>query len=145
MRTTVAIVFAMLMLLSACAGSAPAPSEPAAALEGTQWTLRDFAGHRPSPRPVTLRFEAGRASGRAPCNAVSANYTRDGDGNGDAGGESLRFGPITASKMYCADAAALEDAYLAALRQIDRASIEGQILTLSGAGAQLAYSSTPED
>lgn len=136
MRTPSACVFSVLLLLSACAGSAPSPAAPAAALEGTLWTLRDFAGNPPSARPVTLRFDSGTVSGSAPCNSVSASYTRDGD--------DLRFGPIARSKMYCADAAALEEEYLAALRQIDRASIEGQTLTLSGAGARLAYSSTPE-
>ncbi len=137
MRTPYSCVFFVLLLLSACAGSAPTPAAPAATLEGTLWTLRDFAGNPRSARPVTLRFDAGTVSGSAPCNSVSASYTREGDG--------LRFGPISRSKMYCADAAALEEAYLAALGQIDRAIIEGQTLTLSGADARLAYASTPEE
>jgi len=135
MPTIFATGFAALLLLSACAAKAPTPVAPAAALEGTLWTLRDFAGQPASGQPLTLRFESGTASGRAPCNSVSASYTRDGDG--------LRFGPIARSKMYCADASALEDAYLAALRQIDRATIQVGVLTLSGARSSLHYDSTP--
>ncbi len=140
MRTYFVSGFAALLLLSACAAKTPTPAAPtaasAAALEGAVWTLRDSAGQPASAQPVTLRFESGTVSGRAPCNSVSASYTLDGDG--------LRFGPIARSKMYCADTSALEDAYLAALRQIDRATIEGGTLTLSGAGARLDFVGAPD-
>jgi heat shock protein HslJ len=137
MRSHFAAVVSVLCLVSACAGSAPVPAATTTALEGMLWTLHQFEGQPLSTQPITLRFESGTVSGRAPCNSVSASYTRDGDG--------LRFGPIATSKMYCADAAALEQAYLAALRRVDHAAIDGQTLTLRGAGAQLVYSGTPDN
>ena len=60
----------------------------------------------------TLRLDSQgtRAAGFAGCNQFAGHYTL-------AGVDEVKFGPLAVTKMYCADAQAIEDQYLAALGQ----------------------------
>ena len=78
-----------------------------------EWVLVGLA-NQASPagsgsRPATLRLDstASHAAGFAGCNHFRASYTLAGD--------SLRFGPVLATKMACADGDELERSFLEAL------------------------------
>ena len=105
-----------------------ATAEPPAGIESRDWYLvalgstpLDLANDK---RP-TLRLdsEGSRASGFAGCNRFSGSYTLT--------GEHVKFGPMAATKMYCEQAQAVEDRYLAALGSVVSWSVAADALTLS--------------
>jgi heat shock protein HslJ len=79
-----------------CGGEALVVRPPAPTPLTGEWRIRSIDG-RPSwgPRPATVRFENGRASGNSGCNSFSASYqvTRG----------TLRFGPIASTKRFCGE------------------------------------------
>ncbi|MEO7964820.1 MAG: META domain-containing protein [Gemmatimonadaceae bacterium] len=104
---------------SANRGSIPdsvtrAPSADSAVIAGVSWTLVQLDGtaieNARGGKAPTLQINADggalRASGMAGCNRYSGPVTQDGN--------SLRFGPLAATKMAC-PALQLESKYLAAL------------------------------
>ena len=115
-----------------------APQHP---LENTYWRLANVSG-RPvvvsdTLREAHLRFEvdsggSGRVAGSTGCNRLTGPYTREGAG--------LRIGPAATTRMACVDPAlgVQEQAILAALAATTRHSIDGDVLTLSGADGPLA-------
>lgn len=107
-------------------GSTPAPAE----LAGTSWRLVDLAGTAALDNiEATLEFaEAGKTSGRASCNRFF--------GTVEISGQSLKFGPLAATKMSCGDAAdAQERKYLDALQAAERYALDGSELLVYSAGA----------
>jgi heat shock protein HslJ len=109
------------------AAATPAPTPAAAAapgLIGTAWRLEDLGGTATIPGvEATLEFpEAGRAAGRGSCNRFF--------GTVEVSGESIRFGPLAATKMACLDAAAnaQETKYLEALQAAERFAFDGPAL-----------------
>jgi heat shock protein HslJ len=119
-------------LLSACAAVSPAADSPV--LEGTAWVLSALAG-RPltAGATVTLRFDAGRASGTDGCNRYSSSYTIEGSG--------LEFGTGGAStQMACPpDVMQQAAAYTSSLAAARSYRVEGGRLQLLGPdGAVLA-------
>ena len=148
-RRTTALATATLVLLAACATSAPgtqgggdstgtdstasvaAVSSP---LEGVEWALHELDGQPAVPgdpaRLPFIRFDAdsGRVAGSGGCNRVAGPYTHDGD--------SLRIGPLIATRMACADdrLTRQESGFLAALDGARAFSIAGDTLTLTGDG-----------
>ena len=109
-----------LLLLAACTSPQKQPSQEQSAP----------AGH--DTRPATLRLEAStsRAAGFAGCNRFSASYTLAGD--------SLRFGPVIATKMACADGDELERGFLGALPVVATYEATDSVLILKGPGGPLA-------
>jgi heat shock protein HslJ len=107
----------------------------APALDGRQWQLIDFTGQDLTPllnmQPVTLRFEASRLGGQAPCNVISAEYSLD--------GESMKIGPVMASKKACIAVINLEANYFEALATVSRAEIVDGFLRLHGRDVVLTY------
>jgi putative lipoprotein len=83
-------------------------------------------------KPATLRLDAAttRASGFAGCNRYSGPYTLAAD--------SLSFGALITTKMFCQDGDALERAFLAMLPSVRTWQATDSTLTLSAAGAPLA-------
>jgi heat shock protein HslJ len=83
-------------------------------------------------KPATLRLDAAetRASGFAGCNRYSGHYTLAAD--------SLSFGALVSTKMFCQDGDALERTYLAMLAAVRTWQATDSTLTLSAAGAPLA-------
>ena len=110
-------------------------------LAGTRWRatgINDGRGAVTSlvaGTEVTLEFAAdGRASGSATCNRYTAGYT--------ASGDSLRFERPALTRMACPglEAAAQEQAFIAALESAATAQIEGERLELRTPGGALAAS-----
>jgi heat shock protein HslJ len=116
------------------AASTPVPTAAAAAptLVGTAWRLADLADTTAIPGvEATLEFpEAGRAAGRGSCNRFF--------GTVEISGESIRFGPLAATKMACLDAAAnaQEAKYLAALQAAERFAFDGPALVVYSRGGR---------
>ena len=122
----------------AAATPAPAPAAAAApALVGSAWRLKDLGEAAAIPGvEATLEFPAaGRAAGRGSCNRFF--------GTVEISGESIRFGPLAATKMACLDAAsnAQETKYLEGLQAVERFAFDGPALLLypRGGGAPLRF------
>lgn len=136
LRTSIAALAAMALTTglaaSALAQDEAAPMDPGAP-EGITWLLHQQAIDGPGilehlPRLVTasLALQDGEAGGSAGCNSWFADYELD--------GESLSFGPIGSTLMYCqGPAMAVEEANLAHLGAVTSWSIDGAELTLSDA------------
>ena len=128
-----ALLFALLAL--DCAPRPPAatdrgPNSPPA-LPGTSWRLVSLGGEAVLEKPeATLEFpEAGKVSGRASCNRFF--------GTVEVSGESMKFGPLAATKMSCGDAAdAQERKYLDALQAAERFAVDGPELLIYSRGVE---------
>ena len=99
-----------------------------------------MAGHRLQQRlagtRITARFADGSVAGAAGCNSYNAAYTLTG------GPDTLRIGPVAATRMACAEPPGVmeqEAAYLAALPTAQSYRFEGPDLVLEPAdGARVA-------
>ena len=127
------IVFTLFL----CACGQQPPAEPPATNVGStntniadrDWTLVAL-GDRTAPfgpqlQPPTLRLTPAdsRAIGFAGCNRYFARYALRGD--------SLKFESPGATKMYCASAAELENAFLAMLPDVVTYQAQDTVLTLT--------------
>lgn len=130
--TLLVLVFAM-----GCASRPPAATEtrgsatPPMALPGTSWRLVNLGGEAVPEEPeATIEFpEAGKASGRASCNRFF--------GTVEVSGESIRFGPLAATKMSCGSAADMQERkYLDALQSADRFDFDGTALRIYSRGVE---------
>jgi len=105
-----------------------------AALVGTDWVLMEVGGQplagRGSRRPeFQLAADGRKVQGFAGCNRIAGTYELKGD--------TLKFGPLIATKMAC-PALATEEAFLKALDAAVRYEIGGSNLTLFGADGPVA-------
>ncbi len=106
-------------------------------LVGTTWTLR--AGGGPAGdivlvegHPITLTFEADDFGGTAACNGYGSRYTIDGD--------RIDIEGISATEMGCEPAVqAAEQAYFAALADVEEIALVGDELTLGGPSTELVF------
>ncbi len=110
------------------------PEAPADPLAGTAWTLAALnVNQLPLPdSTITLGFSTdGVAAGNAGCNDYSGAYVVDGD--------SLTFGPITATGQACSEELAVQEgAYLTALASVAAyANAGGQLSLLDGSGQEV--------
>ena len=138
-------VACILLLLTGCAGLAcPAVSigsaqqverqvaaseDPGKALEGGPWLLLELnnaivqlpAGER---QPYLLfQRQDGRVAGYSGCNEFFGSY--------DLKGDALSFGPLAATRRFCADAAGeVEQAFLGVLSKARGWRVEQQMLLL---------------
>lgn len=127
-----------LVLSAACATQPPAATDtravqsPGVHLPGTSWKLEDLGGTPAlSTVEATLEFpEAGKASGRASCNRFM--------GSVEISGQSIKFGPLAATKMACLDdaATAQETKYLEALQNAERFAFDGPALLIYATGIE---------
>jgi heat shock protein HslJ len=129
-----------LVLAVGCASQPPAPTERGAAaasaspttLVGTSWRLEDLGGVSAlAGVEATLEFpEAGKVSGKASCNRFF--------GTVEVTGQSIKFGPLAATKMACIDDAAnaQEKKYLEALQGAERFELDGPALRIYSAGIE---------
>ncbi len=118
-----------------CTAGPPAENDRGAtatvALPGTSWRLVSLGDEAVIEKPeATLEFpEAGKVSGRASCNRFF--------GTVEVSGESMKFGPLAATKMSCGDAAdAQERKYLGALQAAERFAVDGPELLIYSRGAE---------
>ena len=133
MKNSVELLFLAVMAGLACSGcpadkkptqaAAPAASPaPDRGLRGTQWSLEQLNG-----KPViansraTLDFPSNQnAAGNASCNRFT--------GPVDISGDSIRFGPLAATRMMCdPDSTRQENEYLAALAGVERYEIRNRL------------------
>jgi heat shock protein HslJ len=113
----------VLLALTGC-GNGASSGPAAAAFEGVPWTL--VSGLEASADVATpgATFADGTVGGSAGCNHFTAPYTVDGD--------KLELGTIATTQMACPPPqAAVERAYLAALRKIASWKLDGGELVLS--------------
>jgi putative lipoprotein len=114
-----------------------ARSQPeATALANTRWRLVGLGEtgdeRLPEKNRPWLRFtdQEGRVSGFSGCNNVMGSYRVEGDG--------LQLGQLISTQMFCQDTAALERAFLDALKAVTGYRIDGDRLILIANGAALA-------
>ncbi len=124
-------VFAAL-LVAGLPATAVSQSAPPSSPEGFDWTLTSYYDEAtaettavPFEIGATLRLEEGVASGFAGCNQFSGNYLLD--------GSSLSLGEEMSVTLALCDepAQTVEDAYLAALGEVDGWTIDAGMLELS--------------
>ena len=99
-------------------------------LENTLWNLVSFGelgaeAALVQGSTITLLLAAGQAAGTGGCNGYGGTYQVDGN--------SISFGPITSTKMACADAQATEQEgrYLQALESASEYAVEGDQLNVT--------------
>lgn len=121
---------------AADAPSAEATGEFSSPLGGTAWILDPASIDVVIPEggeEVTLAFSTdGSFAGHSGCNNYTGSYSTTDDGE-------IAVTDTAATRAMCEDnVMAVEDAYLAALEQVERFEINGDVLTLSDAdGAEV--------
>jgi len=106
-------------------------------LENTLWSLDQYADGQGNLQQVipgseaTADFKADKIGGNASCNSFSGSYSTD--------GQSVVFGPLASTMMYCAEPEGLMDqeaAYLAALGSAARYQNDDDKLTIFNSEGQ---------
>lgn len=115
----------------ACHQPPPDGPAPAEALVGQEWELVELQGQmvplgeNRQHLSLYLSADSNTASGYAGCNQFTGTYTLAAD--------SLTFGPLAVTRMYCENTQALEDAYLKALEAVTRhRMVKGKLELLAG-------------
>jgi heat shock protein HslJ len=131
LKTTTLALLVIALVLTACGDSS------AADVEGN-WQLvsgnADGVAIEPeAANPLTIEFEAETFSGHGGCNAYSGSYTQD--------GSTIDLSEIAITQMAC-EALDLETLFTSALSNVDTASVDGGMLTLSGPNSELVFEST---
>jgi heat shock protein HslJ len=137
-RPTLGIVTFLLPIFAVgCAARPQAPTDAGRAqasageLPGTSWRLEDLGGESALEGvETTLEFpEAGKVAGRASCNRFF--------GTVEISGQSIKFGPLAATKMSCGDAADTQERkYLGALQKAERFAVDGPALLIYSTGME---------
>lgn len=128
------VAAALALLLAGCADT-PAP-ETVSGIVGPVWVAEDIAGGGIIDNSrITLQLGAdGHASGRGGCNSYGGSYSLT--------GESLRFSPLAATQMACAEALMnQEQRYFDALAGTVRYALadDGALLLTTADGRQILF------
>lgn len=108
--------------------AAEAPSDASAGIEGREWvaiqvdTLLYPGPGGTDERNIHFKLDTGRVTGFAGCNTMFGSYTLTGD--------SLSFGGVASTKMFCEQTQHLEDAFLRALNAVQTYEVNGNELLL---------------
>ncbi len=135
-HATLAAAVGLLLVLAACRG---AGSGTTTSLDGT-WTLTSgTSGGAAIPlvsgQDITLVIDGDTVSGRA-CNLISGTIS--------VSGTSVKLNDLAMTEMACdGPIMTTEAAYVAALGQVDTATLSGDSLTLGGPGVTLRYALQP--
>lgn len=128
----------VLLAAAGCTQGAPDGQQAAGgvAIEDRDWALVEL-GEWQSPvgaegQPLTLRLdsETERAVGFGGCNQYGGEYTLAAD--------SLTFGPVIATRMYCEGFNELEQSYFSMLERVTAWQASDSVLTLASADGPLA-------
>ena len=113
------IGFLVMIVLSACAGGS------SASVEG-QWKLVSY-NQTPAVADIetSIEFKDGQMSGNVGCNGFGGEYKVNGD--------SIEFGPVMSTMMFCENVAEQESTVLVTLQEKTSFVIDGNILTITSA------------
>ncbi len=107
-------------------------------LAGSEWVLVEYGpeGDLVAPLPqkdLTIAFVDGAINGSAGCNGYGGEYLVDGN--------SIEFGPIAGTMMWCEDLSEQESAYLAILGEVETFLLaeDASELVLEGPAGLLRY------
>ena len=107
-------------------------------IENTEWRLQELNGRAievtdESQRPwLRLSGTDSTANGNTGCNSFSGGYAvREDDG--------LSFGPMAATRRYCAETADLEQEFLGILASTMTFSLSGDRLELRGGSVEAVF------
>lgn len=128
------ILFASLLamlVLTACAGGSPA------SIEGG-WKLVSYGPPGPPANQISaapevetsIEFKDGQMSGNVGCNGFGGEYTVDGD--------TITFGPVMSTMMYCEAVAVQESSTLAVFQETAGFVLDGDTLTITSADGAMS-------
>lgn len=124
LKTTWAVLSAM--FVAACS----APGIPQPPLSG-HWDLVELGGTKVGEdRRPNIVFSEAEVSGFAGCNQFQGSFEQE--------RETLEFGPVASTRMYCEESADLETRYLAMLERTTRFTVAGNRLSLFSGDELLA-------
>ena len=124
------VVLVALLALGAGCSIGAAGEEPA--LDGTRWTLTDWAEPDPIPpsASITADFSEGRVAGTSGVNRYNASVTSGPDGS------FAVDAPISTKMAGPADAMAAESSYLRRLQAATSYQVDGDTLVINDADGQ---------
>lgn len=103
----------------------------------SKWVLQTLSGNAitmpegMSAPWLKLGKDGNAVEGNGGCNNLMGTFSLDGD--------KLSFpGGVASTKKYCEGAMATENAFMGALKRVDQFKLNGGVLTLLGAGRELA-------
>lgn len=133
------LVTAISMLLVSCSVQVALPEQDDPLIR-TDWRATSLGGASiPTPTPVTLSFNEGRASGRSGCNYYS--------GSVEYGSGRIKFGDLISTKMACTGDGVMqfEQEYLKSLQTAQHFMVDpGGNLVISGGLAEILYQAQPK-
>jgi len=125
-NTTIFPIFIVAIILSACSGGLPIGQID---LDGSAWVLTAINKNTVIiGNPPTLKFEGDMVSGNASCNIYSGSYQVE--------GETIDFGPLARTEMYCMEPEGVmdqEQTYLETLEAAQRLELTENVLTIYSA------------
>lgn len=138
-RSPLSMIAILSLIFSGCAhrsvdrtiGEEESSAKDTGSLQGSAWRLEDLGGAGVIDNvEATLEFpEAGKIVGRGSCNRFFGTVV--------ISGQSIKIGPIGATKMACAEALMnQESAYFEALEQAERFAIDGSALLIYCTGME---------
>ncbi len=125
-------VAAAVLAFAAACGSTTTTSSTTPELNGTSWRLSSWSASSPIPASVTItaEFKDGNISGSSGVNSYSGPYTVGPD-------DAFSVGTLMSTKMAGPeDAMQAETTYLQLLEAAKSCAVDGDTLTLSGAGGE---------
>jgi len=127
------LIFILTFLLSACKGGLPSNKIK---LDGSAWVLSAFDNETAIiGNPPTLEFRGNQVVGNASCNTFGGSYQIQ--------GETISFGALARTEMYCMDPKGVmdqEQTYLEILEAAQRLELVDDILTIySDSGKTLTF------
>jgi len=115
----IVISLLILLALAACTGGS------SASVEG-QWKLVSY-NQTPavSEAETSIEFKDGRMNGNVGCNGFGGDYSVNGD--------TIIFGPVMSTMMFCDAVADQESTTLAAMQEKANFALDGNTLTITSA------------
>jgi len=100
-------------------------------LVGPTWVVTELSagGSSAAPSPgtvLTAIFDGETVGGDAGCNNFTGGY--------EVSGDSISFGPLATTRMFCEESMDQEGVYLALLQSADSFDVDGAVLRLSHDG-----------
>jgi len=125
------VVLLVMVSLAACGGT-----DQSVDLEGSSWLLVGYGGSAPIGMTMpTLAFQDGQVSGNASCNSFGGSY--------EVKGDSISFGAMFMTEMFCMDPAGVmdqESLYLQMLGSAERFEVsDGQLVLFTASGDTLNF------